>query len=68
MIGIVGLVKSKKATLSLLILAVSAVLSFTGHMDPAFAAIVATIQGIYCWTQHKVDLACINQPPQGPTQ
>jgi len=59
MIGFVGLLQSKKATMSLIILGVSAAVSLSGHMDASFAAIIGTIATIYMWTVAKTETAQI---------
>ncbi len=58
--GFFGLTNSRKGALSLIILTISAVLAAFGKLDPTFAAVVATIQVIFCWTQSKTDQAAIN--------
>jgi hypothetical protein len=58
--GIQGIFASKKGVLSLLVLASTCVIAMTGHMDASVAACLAIVQGIYCWTAHKVDMAAIN--------
>ena len=59
--GFVGLLQSKKAVMSLLILIIASVLCFTGHVDSlGFSAVVGVIQAIYCYTQHRVDLQSLS--------
>lgn len=54
--GITGLCGSTKGTLSLLIVVVAAVLTFMGKLDSvSFAAVIATVQAIFCWTRMKTD-------------
>ena len=59
-IGFVGLLESRKATLCLLILAISSVALFTKHLDSvSFAAVVSSIVLIYNFVQHRVDIASL---------
>jgi hypothetical protein len=66
-IGLLGLIQSKKGTLSLIILACSTVAVMLSKIDGmSYAAVVGTIGTIYCWTAHKVDIATsANLPPRG---
>jgi len=62
--GTAGLLGSKKGALSMFILIAIIALSATGHLDSiAFAAVCASIQGIFCFTQSKTDQMMIGQPP-----
>ena len=50
-LGITGLIQSRKATMCLIILAVSSVALFTKHLDSiSFAAIVSSITVIWNYT------------------
>ena len=65
-IGFIGLLKSKKATMSLIILACATTAVMLGKIDGmSFSAVVGTIGTIYCWTAHKVDLATLSVPERG---
>ncbi len=65
-IGFVELLKSKKATMSLIILACATAALFTKHLDGAsYAAVIATIATIYNFTQHRIDLATLQPPAKG---
>lgn len=56
-IGLIELFKSKKATLSLIILACATTALFMGKLDGQwYAAVISSIVLIYNWTQHKIDL------------
>lgn len=56
--GLVGLLRSRKATLCLIILAIGSVALFLGKLDStAYAAIVSSVVLIYNYTVHKLDLA-----------
>ncbi len=55
--GSLGLVASKKGVLSLLVLGTTGLLSMSNHMSPSVAACLAVVQGIYCWTAHRTDIA-----------
>lgn len=58
MIGLVELLKSKKATLSLIIIACATTALFTKHLDgTSYAAVIATVATIYNFCQHRVDIA-----------
>lgn len=59
--GLHGLLASRKATFCIVILATSAAVAITGHMDPAFAAIVGTISTIYLATHTATDIAQIKK-------
>jgi hypothetical protein len=62
-IGLLGLLVSRKGSLSLLIFGCSFVAIMTNHLDgPSFAAITSTVAAIYHWTQHKLDLAAKATP------
>jgi hypothetical protein len=64
MIGLVELLKSKKATLSLIIIACSTTAMLTGHMEGgAFAATMSTVAVIYNFCQHKFDIANLQNTP-----
>jgi hypothetical protein len=55
--GLIGLLGSKKACMSLIILGCATAGLLTGKLDGvSFAAIVGTIGTIYCWTAHKTDI------------
>lgn len=58
--GIKGLFGSKKGVLSLLVLGATILIALMGHMDPAVAACLAVVQGIYCWTAAKTDVASMS--------
>jgi hypothetical protein len=65
--GIKGLLKSRKGTLCLIVLHCLTILAALGKIDGiAFTAGCTLISTIYCFVQHKVDLAGIpgNQGPQ----
>lgn len=62
--GIKGLLSSKKGVMSLLMLGTIAGLAATSHLDASVAACLAVVQGIYCWTAHKVDLASLPERGQ----
>lgn len=66
--GTQGLLTSRKASLCLIILAVSSTALFLGKLDSmSFAAIVSSVVLIYNYCQHAVDLA--SQPnSNGVTQ
>lgn len=50
--GLLGLLGSRNGVLALIVLFVSAVLCFTGHVDgPSFAAVCATVSCIYQFTR-----------------
>jgi len=54
--GIKGLLSSKKGTLSLIVLAVSAILAAVGKLDgTAWAASMTVVSGVYCFTQSRID-------------
>lgn len=56
--GIKGLLSSRKGTLCLLVLASMSVLAGLGKIDGmAFAAGCTVISSIYCFVQHRVDIA-----------
>ncbi len=60
MSGLVGLWKSRKACLCLIILAISSVALFLGKMNGLeFSAVVSSIVLIYNYCQHRVDLGTI---------
>ncbi len=66
--GIKGLLGSKKGTLSLIILSAIIALAATGHLEGmSFAAVVASVQALYCWTQSKTDQVSMTMqgPPNG---
>lgn len=64
MLGIRGLLESRKATLCLIILLLSSVGLFVGKLDGvSYAAVVSTVAIIYNFCQHKVDIA--NLPSKG---
>ncbi len=59
--GINGLLQSRKATLSLLILVCSTVALFMGKLDgPSYAGVIGTVAVIYNFCQHRVDVATVN--------
>lgn len=72
-IGLIGLIQSRKATMSLIILACATVALFIGKLDGvSYAAVIATIATIYNVAQHRVDIASQaagtiinNLPPRG---
>jgi hydrogenase-4 membrane subunit HyfE len=65
MIGFVELLKSKKATMCLIVLAASVVVALSGHMDAAFAAIIGSITTIFLATHTATDIASINSSQSG---
>lgn len=65
-IGMLGLIQSKKGTLSLIILACSTVAVMLSKIDGmSYAAIVSTIGTIYCWSAAKTDIASLQPPDRG---
>ena len=58
--GVKGLLGSKKACMSLIVLACATAGMLTGHIDGmSFSAVMTVVSGLYCWTAHKIDLAGI---------
>jgi len=65
-IGLIGLLKSRKATMSLIIVACATVGLFIGKLDgPSFAAVIGTVAVIYNFCQHAVDKAELAIPERG---
>ncbi len=63
MIGIVELLKSKKATFCLIILACATTALLMKRMDgTSYAAVIATLATIYNFVQHRIDMQL---PPKG---
>ncbi len=58
--GIKGLLASKKGVMSLLMLGTIGGLAATNHLDASVAACLAVVQGIYCWTAAKTDVASMS--------
>jgi hypothetical protein len=61
-IGIIELFKSSKGTLCVMVLSAMTVLAFLGKLDPngvSFSAGCTLISAIFCWTQHKTDIATL---------
>ncbi len=59
--GLLGLCKSRKGTLCLLVLGSLTGLAAFGRIDGvAFAAGCTLISTVYCWTQSSIDKAGIN--------
>lgn len=60
--GMKGIFNSKKAMMCLIILAVTGGVAIHLKDLPApFAAVVASIVSIYCFTVHKIDIAALNK-------
>lgn len=64
LLGIKGILMSKKGVLSLIIASLTTALAFTQHMNPSVAACFGVVQGIFCWTSHKTDIAAMKIVPQ----
>lgn len=65
-IGLIELFKSKKATMSLIILACATTALFTKHLDGmSYAAVIATVATIYNFCQHAIDKIEAALPPRG---
>jgi len=63
MIGLLELFKSKKATMSLIILAAASTALFMGKLDgTSYAAVIATVATIYNFCQHAIDKIKANLP------
>lgn len=63
--GIKGLLASKKGVMSLLMLGVIGGLAYTSHLDASVAGCLAVVQGIYCWSAAKTDVASMAMPERG---
>ena len=60
--GVKGLLSSRKGVLCLLVLISMNVLAYVGKIDGmSFCACCTLISSIYCFVQHRVDLASL--PP-----
>ena len=57
--GVKGILKSRKAMMCVLIIAVSTMLSIMSKMSMEFAAIISTVAVIYNFTVHKIELATL---------
>ena len=67
-LGIIELVKSRKATMCLLVLIPSFTALFLRLIDgPSFAAVVSSVVMLYMHTQGKVDAAVAANPPGPPS-
>jgi hypothetical protein len=65
-VGLIKLIQSSKATMSLIILACSTTGLLLGKLDgTSFAAVVGTIGTIFMWTNHKVDMSVNGMPERG---
>jgi len=61
-VGLFELFKSKKATMSLIILACATTALFKGKLDgTSYAAVIATVATIYNFCQHAIDKITANQ-------
>lgn len=59
--GIKGLLTSKKATMSIMVLLCSTIGMLSGHMDgSAFAAVMSIVSSIFMWSHTKTDLASLS--------
>ena len=62
--GFSGLLSSRKGTFSLLIFMVASAALFFGKLPGAYyAAVIATVSGIYNYCQHKCDIAGTSSNP-----
>ena len=67
--GLKGLLSSRKGTLCLLVLTSMSILAALSKIDGmAFAAGCSIISSIYCFTQHRADIASmqVQFPPRDP--
>lgn len=65
-IGLLELFKSKKATMSLIILACATTALFMGKLDgTSYAAVIGTVAAIYNFCQHAIDKISASLPDRG---
>lgn len=65
-IGLIEIIKSSKATMSIIILACSTTGLLLGKLDgTSYAAVIGTIGTIFMWTRHKTDMANMAIPERG---
>ncbi len=72
--GLLGLCSSRKGALSLIIVVAVSILALLGKVEGiSYAAVIATVQVLFCWTQSSTDKAAMRvpdyvspAPPLGP--